>query len=311
MDHNNHHHHLDHASWGKRLVITMVMNLIIPVVQIWGGIVSGSMALISDALHNLSDLISLAISYIALRIGERGPSTKQTFGYQRVEVFAAVVNVALLYAAAFYIAVEGWKRFQHPQAIREEMVIWIALAGFAANLVSTVMLQAGARHNVNIRSAFLHMLTDALTSLGVALMAVVWLFRPWYWLDPVVSWIIVLMIVVSGWGILKEAFLILMNATPPGIDIEIVQKEIEALDGVQCIHHLHIWRTTATNVSLAAHIVVPDQMMSQVDALANRIRALLEERFHIDHPILQFETESCGEEGLLCCLVPATKREDH
>jgi len=291
-------------SWVRRLFITMVMNLLIPIVQIWGGIVSGSMALISDALHNLSDLTSLAISYIALRVGQRGPSLKHTFGYKRVEVFAALVNVALLYAVAFYIAMEGWQRFQHPQPIKEQLVIWVALIGFAGNLVSTLMLQAGAKSNLNIRGAFLHMLTDALTSLGVALLGVVWLFRPWYWLDPVASWVIVVLILYSGWGILREAFLILMNATPPGMDIEEIHKEIKALEGVTDVHHLHVWHTSGDMVYLAAHITVPDQMLSRVDELAARVRDLLYHRFGIDHPILQFETDACGEGGILCPVPP-------
>ena len=305
------HEHGEEVSWARRLIVTMVMNLIIPVLQIWGGIVSGSMALISDALHNLSDLTSVTISYAALRIGQRGPSATHTFGYKRVEVFAALVNVALLYAVAFYIAIEGWHRLRHPQPIAEQIVIWVALAGFAGNMISTVMLQAGAKQNINMRGAFLHMLTDALTSLGVALMGVVLLLRPWYWLDPIVSWVIVVMILYSGWGILKETFQVLMNATPPGIDVETVQREIEAVDGVQCIHHLHVWSTTPESVSLAAHIVVPDQMMSRVDELANRVRELLRSRFQVDHPILQFETESCGESGLLCCVIPNRGKGDH
>ncbi|MDQ5984845.1 MAG: cobalt-zinc-cadmium efflux system protein [Syntrophus sp. SKADARSKE-3] len=305
------HEHNPEVSWGRRLLATMVMNLIIPVVQIYGGIISGSMALISDALHNLSDLISVAISYTALRIGQGGPSLKQTFGYKRVEVFAALVNVALLYAVAFYIAIEGWHRFQHPEPIREKLVIAIALIGFLGNLISTVLLHSGAKTNVNMRGAFLHMLSDALTSLGVAVIGIIWIFRPWYWLDPVASWIIVVMILYGGWGILKETFLILMNATPPGIDPEAIQREIEAIDGVLGIHHLHVWSTTADSISLAAHITVPDQMMSGVDELACRIRELLGDHFGIHHPFLQFETESCAETGLLCCTISKNDHADH
>ena len=287
----------------------MVMNFIIPVVQIWGGILSGSMALISDALHNLSDLISLAISYAALRIGRRGPSLKQTFGYKRIEVFAALVNVAILYAVALYIAMESWHRFRNPLPIREQIVIWIALIGFMGNFISTLLLRSGAKANVNMRGALLHMLADTLTSLGVAIVGIVWIYRPWYWLDPVASWIIVAMILYSGWGILKETFLILMNATPPGIDIERLQQEIAALDGVEGVHHIHVWNSFPESIFLAAHITVPDQMISRVDELNERIRDLLLSRFGIDHPILQFETASCTETGILCRI--RTHEENH
>ncbi|MFH0786468.1 MAG: cation diffusion facilitator family transporter, partial [Pseudomonadota bacterium] len=215
MDPDHHHNHNSETSWGNRLFITMVMNLIIPAVQVVAGIMAGSMALISDALHNLSDFASILISYIALKIGKRGPTPSLTFGYRRVEVMAAVFNVALLFGAALFITVEGWIRLRNPAAIQGNLVIWAALLGVAANGISTWMLHAGAKENLNMRGAFLHMLTDALTSLGVAILGLIWLFRPWYWLDPIVSWVIVALILYSGWGILKEALRILMNATPP------------------------------------------------------------------------------------------------
>src|SRR4030043_2263140 len=201
----------------------MVMNLIIPAVQIYGGIISGSMALISDALHNLSDFISLVINYAALLIGRRGPTHKQTFGYKRVEIFATLISVALLYAAGFYIALEAWNRFLNPQPIVGQLVILIALLGFIGNMISALILRSGAKENLNMKSAFLHMLTDAFISLGVVVLGIVWLFKPWFWLDPVFSWLIVGLIFYSGWGLLKDSFLILMNATPPGIDLTEIQ----------------------------------------------------------------------------------------
>lgn len=297
MEHNH------EISWGKRLVTTMVMNLIIPAVQIYGGIISGSMALISDALHNLSDFTSVLISYSALRIGQREPTLKHTFGYKRLEVFAAVFNVALLFGAGIYIAVEGWNRLWNPLPIQGHLVIWIAFIAFLANMLSTLMLRPGAGRNLNIRSAFLHMLTDTLFSLGVLILGIIWIFKPWYWLDPIVSWVIVALILYNGWDILKDAFGILMNATPPGIDIQAIQHEIEAVEGVEEIHHLHVWNISSEGVALVAHVVVIDQMLSKVDEIATHIRNLLLSRFAIDHPVLQFETRACTTKGLLSCSV--------
>ena len=195
------HHHSNsnntEASWGKRLIVSMVMNLIIPIVQIYGGIIAGSMALISDALHNLSDFISLVINYAALIIGKRGPTVKHTFGFKRVEIFATLISVAMLYGAGFYIAVEAWHRFSEPQPIAGQFVIWIALFGFVGNIISALMLHAGSKENLNMKSAFLHMLTDAFTSLGVVALGIVWLFKSWYWLDPLFSWLIVAMILLK------------------------------------------------------------------------------------------------------------------
>ena len=297
MEHNH------EISWGKRLVTTMVMNLIIPAVQIYGGIISGSMALISDALHNLSDFTSVLISYSALRIGQREPTLKHTFGYKRLEVFAAVFNVALLFGAGIYIALEGWNRLWNPLPIKGHLVIWIAFIAFLANMLSTLMLRPGAGRNLNIRSAFLHMLTDTLFSLGVLILGIIWIFKPWYWLDPIVSWVIVALILYNGWDILKDAFGILMNATPPGIDIQAIQHEIEAVEGVEEIHHLHVWNISSEGVALVAHVVVIDQMLSKVDEIAAHIRNLLLSRFAIDHPVLQFETRACTTKGLLSCSV--------
>ena len=297
-----HNHDHPETSWGRRLIATMIMNLIIPAVQIYGGILSGSMALISDAIHNLMDFVSVLISYAALRLGRRGPTLEQTFGYKRLEVLGALLNVALLFGASFYILVESWGRLQDPQPIKANIVIWAALIGFAANLISTMLLRSGAKVNLNMRGAFLHMLTDALTSLGVALLGVIWLYRPWYWLDPVVSSLIIVLILYSGWDILKEALDILMNATPPGIDLQEIKREVEALEGIEDIHHLHVWSISSGQVALAAHLIVQDQMLCKVDELAARVRDLLSDRFMIQHPILQFETRAYETTGLLCCV---------
>ena len=300
MSAHHHNHSHEEASWGKRLVVSMVMNLIIPAVQIYGGIISGSMALISDALHNLSDFISLVINYAALVIGRRGPTHQQTFGYKRVEIFATLVSVGLLYGTGFYIAIEAWHRFCAPQPIVGQLVIWIALLGFAGNIISALMLRSGSKVNLNMKSAFLHMLSDAAISLVVALLGVVWIFKPWFWLDPLFSWLIVGMILFNGWGLLKDSILILMNATPPGINLHDIQKSLESLEGVKEIHDLHVWNPSAESIALAVHITVPDQMLGKVDELAERVRNVLADKFKIDHPILQFETNSCGEARLLC-----------
>ncbi len=296
------HQHSSHAeiTWGKRLVISMVMNLIIPLVQIAGGIVAGSMALISDALHNLTDFISLAINYAALLIGSRGPTHKHTFGFKRVEIFGTVISVALLYGAGFYIAIEAWQRWRAPQPIVGHYVIWIALLGFVGNLISALMLHAGAKINLNMKSAFLHMLSDATTSLIVAVLGVVWLFKPWFWLDPLFSWIIVALIFYGGWGLLKESVLILMNATPPGIVLTDIQQALTSIAGVKEIHDLHVWNPSAESIALAVHITVDDQMLSHVDKLAEQVREILLIEFNIDHPILQFECNSCEDAQLLC-----------
>lgn len=278
----------------------MVMNIIIPAVQIYGGIISGSVALISDAVHNLSDFSAVLVSYIALKAGGRQADVRQTFGYRRLEVFAAVFNVALLLSAAFYIISEAWHRLNNPQPIQGGLVIWIALIAFLANLASTGLLRTGAKENLNIRGAFLHMMTDALMSLGIVILGIIWIFEPWYWLDPVFSWFICAVIIVGSWDILKKAFLIFMNATPPGIDIGLVQKELEATAGVKEVHHLHIWSLSDESIALAAHIVTGDKMLSEVDDIAASVREMLLCKFNIDHPVLQFESRHTEDSDMFC-----------
>jgi len=287
-------------SLNKRLVVTMVMNLIIPAVQIAGGVVAGSVALISDALHNLSDFTSALIGYFAVRIGERPSNKKLTFGYRRIEVIAAIVNIVLLYASCVYIALEGWARFRDPRPVRGSIVVAVALIGFIANMVSVKILHSEAHSNLNIRSVFLHIMTDAMTSLAVVFIGIVWIFQPWYWLDPVVSWVIVVMILYSGWDILRKAFRMLMNAAPPDLDITEIRETLLDLGMIKDVHHIHLWSISEKEVALAAHIVVPDQMLSDVDRIAEKIREVLFRRFRIGHPILQFETRKYEPAGLLC-----------
>jgi cobalt-zinc-cadmium efflux system protein len=223
---------------------------------------------------------------------------------------ATLVSVGLLYGTGFYIAIEAGHRFLNPQPIAGRLVIWIALLGFAGNIISTLMLHAGSKVNLNMKSAFLHMLSDAATSLVVAALGVVWIYKPWFWLDPVFSWLIVGMILFGGWGLLKDSVLILMNATPPGIDLFDIQKSLESIEGVKEIHDLHVWNPSAENIALAVHITVPDQMLSQVDDLAEKVRTILFKEFKIDHPILQFESNTCNGGKLLCNVVNHDHKRD-
>lgn len=300
MTHRHTHGHDREKSWGRRLLASILVNFLIPVVQIAGGIVSGSMALISDALHNLSDFVSLIINYAALIIGKRQPTPRHTFGFKRVEIFATLISVALLYGAAFYIALEAWHRLSAPRPISGWLVIWIALLGFAGNIFSALLLHSGARENLNMKSAFLHMLADAATSLGVVVLGIIWMFKPWYWLDPVFSWLIVAMILYGGWGLIKESVLILMNATPSGMNLEGVREALESVEGIEKVHDLHVWRLSSDSIALAVHITVPDQMLGGIDELADSVRVMLAARFNIDHTTLQFECNSCSDGKFMC-----------
>jgi len=282
--------------------MTLALNLLIPVVQVIGGIQAHSMALISDAAHNFSDFTAVLIAYIANRIGRKGASVYNTFGYRRAEILAALINVGLLAGAAVFIVYEAIQRLHHPESVAGRLVVLVAGIGVLGNGLSAWLLHRDAGHNLNVRGAFLHMLGDLLTSVVVLLSGVVLIYKPWYWMDPVLSMLIAIFIARNCWTILKEATCILMNGTPNGLDINRIKSFLEQIPGISGVHYLHAWNVCSSSVAFSCHVVVPDQSLSKIDALSNRIRRQLSQHFGIDHPILQFEATPCGEPSLLCAL---------
>jgi cation diffusion facilitator family transporter len=299
---NGHHHVNVQDSSGPRLLFTMVLNLLIPAVQVVGGLQAHSMALISDAAHNFSDFTAVLSAYVANRIGRRGASIHNTFGYRRAEILAAAINVAVLLGVATFIVTEAFHRVHHPEAVAGKLVVLVAMVGVLGNGLSAWLLHRDAGHNLNVRGAFLHMVGDLLTSVVVVVNGLVLMFKPWYWLDPALSVVIAVLIVKNSWTILKEATCILMNATPNGLDIPKIRDFLERIPGIRNVHYLHAWNVCSSSVAFSCHVVVPDQRLSKIDTLKDKIRHQLLHQFGIDHPILQFETNPCGEGEMLCAL---------
>jgi len=285
---------------GSRLLFTLILNLVLPVAQLVGGIYAHSMALVSDATHNFSDFAAILIAYVAYRIGKKGASLQNTFGYKRAEIIAAVVNVVILMVASAFIVYEAVERLQHPEAVLGKVVILMALLGILGNGLSAWLLHRDSKHSVNVRGAFLHMVGDLLTSVMVLVSGVIILFRPWYWLDPLLSILIVLFILKNCWSILRESTAILMNATPEGLDLEKIKEVLEKIPGVLGVHYLHAWRISSSSTAFSCHVEVCDQPVSSTESLSATIQQELHDRFGIDHPILQFETAECGKGGMLC-----------
>lgn len=295
------HHHVDiEDASGSRLLITLVLNFIIPTAQVIGGLYAHSVALMSDATHNFSDFTSVLIAYFAHRIGRRGATVHNTFGYRRVEILAAALNVLILIGAAGFIVYEAVGRFHHPEAVSGKLVMWIAGIGVIGNGLSAWMLHKDAHHSLNIRGAFLHMVGDLLTSVVVLVSGAVLVFKPWYWLDPLLSILIVLFILRNCWSILKEAVAILMNATPKGLNMGKIQALLEQFPGVCGAHYLHAWNVSSSSIAFSCHVVVEDQLLSQTESLCRNLSRALYDHYGIDHPIFQFETNSCGNGSLLC-----------
>jgi len=295
------HHHIDvEDTVGTRLLITLVLNFIIPVVQVIGGLLANSMALISDAVHNFSDFTAILISYVAFKIGRKGASVKNTFGYRRAEIMAALLNVMILTGASLFIIYGAVHRIHHPEVVSGLVVVLAAGIGILGNGFSAWLLHRDSKHSLNVRSAFLHMLGDFLFSIAVLLNGLVLIFKPWYWLDPLLSILIVLFILKSCWSILKESTAVLMNAAPKGFDLKEIKDYLELIPGVLRVHYLHVWNVSSSSIAFSCHVVVPDQLVSHAKKLSEVIHEKLLHRFGIDHPVLQFETNECGNGSLLC-----------
>ena len=295
------HHHIDAKdTTGSSLLITLALNFIIPVAQVIGGLLANSIALISDAAHNFSDFTAVLISYVAFRVGRKGASPENTFGYRRAEVMAALINGAILVGASIFIVYEAVIRFLHPKPVIGGIVMILAGVGILGNGFSAWLLHRDSKDNLNIRGAFLHMMGDLLTSVVVLISGVILIFKPWYWLDPLLSLLIVVFILKNCWDIIKEATAVLMNATPKGIDIQKIKDFIENIPEVCAVHYLHAWNVSSAGIAFSCHVEIDDQLVSQTEVLAEKIRHELYYRFGIDHPILQFETVQCGNGGLLC-----------
>jgi cation diffusion facilitator family transporter len=281
-------------------LITLALNFIIPVVQIIGGIAAHSMALISDATHNFSDFTAILISYIALKIGKKGASLQNTFGYRRAEILAALLNVAILLGASAIIIYGAFLRIQNPEIVSGGLVMGIAAIGVIGNGFSAWLLHRDAKDSLNVRGAFLHMMGDMLTSVAVLLNGLILIYKPWYWLDPLLSLLIVIFIMKNCWTILKESTAILMNATPEHLDIQAVQTFLQNFPDISGVHYLHAWSLGSSGVAFSCHVVVQDQPISQTRHLRKKISDALFHEFGIDHPVLQFETSACGNGNLFC-----------
>ena len=284
---------------GKHLIIAILLNALIFVVEFVGGIFTNSLALISDSLHNLSDFFALILSYIASRVVLWKSNSEKSYGYVRIEIFVAFINALALVAIGLYIIYEGLWRFVHPEPVAGGWMLIIAIFGFAVNTAAALLLKTHAHHDLNMKSAYLHLLTDAIESLAVVVAAGFIAWKNWRVLDPIISLVIGLFIIKSAWSIIAETVHILTEGTPRGIDLHEVAAYIKSFPGVENVHHLHIWGLSSRVRALSAHIVVKDQLISVVNKISFEIEQGLEHRFGINHPTLQFESQSCPDQGTI------------
>jgi cobalt-zinc-cadmium efflux system protein len=266
------------------------------VAEVVGGLLSNSLALLADAGHMLSDAGALALSLFAMWIAERPPTPKHSYGYYRTEILAALVNGATLVAISIFIFVEAWERFRDPPEVQGALMMGIATGGLAVNLLGLWLLNAGRGNSLNVRGAWLHVLSDALGSVGAILGGfLIWTFG-WAWADPAVSVLIGILVILSSWNLLKETVSVLMESTPAHLDVDRVRDTMAGVPGVTAVHDLHVWSITSGMVSLSAHVRVAEN--TDRDAALTTIRLRLHEAFGIDHCTIQVEREGYAEEAI-------------
>ena len=280
----------NHEHTGRNLVATVFLNGIITIAQFVGGLISGSLALMSDALHNLSDVISVILAYLAHRIGLRPQTQKSTFGYKRAEILAAFINAISLIAISVYLLVEAGKRFLNPKEVDYQWMLWLGILGFIANGLSVLILHDNKEENLNIRAAYLHLIGDALTSLAVIAGAVcIWLFKV-YWIDPLVTVLISVYIFIHTFKILKESVGILMQFSPPEIDQQEVVQVLQEIPKIRSVHHIHLWQLSDHQINFEAHLVLSENLpVSETNMITQNAKQLLKSRFSITHTTFQYE----------------------
>ena len=289
MSHHHPHTAVDHDQ-KKPLLWSIGLNILITLTQVVGGIWSGSLALLSDALHNFSDVLSLIVSYIAARLSKNQASFHKTFGYKRAEILAAFVNAATLVIVAVFLVFEAHHRWRNPHPIDGMLVVWFALLGILANGASVLLLHKHSEENMNMKSAYVHLLTDMLASIAVLAGGLGIRFLGWDWLDPLLTVAIAIYLVYIGQDLLKKSIKVLMLFTPEHIDVDALIQEVCSFEGVLNLHHIHIWQLNEAETHLEAHIdFEKDIPLSYFHHTLHLIEKRLEDRFGINHITLQPE----------------------
>jgi cobalt-zinc-cadmium efflux system protein len=293
--HSHHHHHIS----GKNIGITIGLNFLITVAQIIGGVISGSMALLTDALHNFSDVISLLLSWFTNRLAKRKSTVKQTYGYKRAEILAAFVNSATLIMIAIYLIVEAVSRFMNPEPVLSGLVIWFAAGSILINFISVLLLSKDAKESMNMKSAYLHLLTDVMTSVAVLIGGILMKYYEIYSIDSLLSILIAFYLIFSSYKILWSSIKILMQFTPEEANIKKISSDISDIEAVKNIHHVHIWQLNDKEFHFEAHVEFrKDITITNFQKQLIKIEKILRQ-YDITHSNIQPEYELCESDDLV------------
>jgi cobalt-zinc-cadmium efflux system protein len=277
----------------RRFVLSLGISGLIFIIEFAGGFWTGSLALLSDSAHVFLDFFALALSYIAMRVSTLPADDRHTYGWHRLEVFAGLANGITLFVITIAILYEAWQRIHAPIAVHSGEMLVIAVVGLIANLITAYLLKEHHQHDLNVHSAFLHVVGDALSSVGVIIGGMVMLFTGWVIIDPIISVLICIFLFVGSWRVLRSSLHILFEGTPEGITLSEVERAIAEIDGVRNVHDLHIWSICSGYPALSVHICV-DFEGTTTERLSV-IKNLLQERFGIEHTTIQIESANCGQ----------------
>lgn len=284
---------------GKRFFFVTVLNILITIAEFFGGFISGSLGLLSDAVHNLEDSLSIFISYIANVIGRKHNDAAKTFGYKRAEILAAFVNSSILIVITILMIIESIRRFRTPQHINGTLMMVVSVIGLAANFISMIALWSGSKDNLNIKATFLHMLSDTLSSVGVFIASIFVTLFQWYWVDPLITMIIAIWLSKEAYDVVKESVNILMEASP-NIDLNAVKAAVLTVPDVVGIHHIHDWMIDENYIIFDAHINVNKNCnMEEIEKIYREVEKILKEQFHVSHVTLQAECTRGLKEPLI------------
>lgn len=310
------HNHDNGASLtGRRLLLSVFITVTFVIGEAAAGYFSNSLALLSDAGHNFADALALVLSWYALWIAQRPSSAKRTFGYHRVGILVALVNAVSLVVIALLIFWEAVSRLRHPEPIQPTPMIVVALIAILLNTLISLWLRSAAKKDLNIRSAYMHMLGDAISAAGVVIAGVIVAFTGASIADPVVSVLIGILILWSSWGILKESVNVLLEGVPEGMEMDTVERTIGAVAGVLAVHDLHVWAVGSGMVCCSCHISVEEQSVRSGENVLRAVAEELEHKFGISHSTIQVEVEGCEPNDMYCIMKiaggPAGKSHDH
>jgi len=285
---------------GRKLQLSLWATVVFIIIEFAAGIKAQSLALLSDAGHNFTDALALGLAWFAFYVQAKPPSETKTFGYHRAGVLSAFVNALALVVLALWIFYESYERFLNPRVVDEDIMLIVAAAGLVVNVAIMWALHAESRDDINIRGAFMHMLGDALGSVGIIAGSIVIALTGSLWIDPLLSVLIGVLILWSGWDIIRESIHILLEGLPRGMKFDEVCGGLRSIDGVIDVHDMHIWSLSSNSHALSCHAVIEDIPPSASDAILHRMNQLLADRFAIHHTTIQFEHVECEHSGEIC-----------